>query len=298
MKVRRVLLTSKTTLFEMPGLERRDPRLSALLKAGDPLVSRIESSHRETVQARRIVQETLLASGIQVSGMQRLGHIPNGRYDLVITIGGDGTVLDIARFLNRTPVLAVNSSPSSSYGHFTCVQAEALAGLLERIQRDEVEPVELARIRMVVDGRRHIQPILNDVLVADTVPSTTSRYVIRIGNAEEEQKSSGVWVSTAAGSTGAQLSAGGQPMDIRDTRLQYKVREPCLQGLPAQHWKLLDGVLDGPVTLVSRMIRGGAFLDGRRVAVPLRYGTKVDMSPDGPPLRIYLQNGRARMGRA
>jgi NAD+ kinase len=298
MKVRRVLLTSKTTLFEMPGLERRDPRLSALLKAGDPLVSRIESSHRETVHARQIVQEALLASGIQVSGVRRQGHIQNGRYDLVISIGGDGTVLDIARFLDGTPVLAVNSSPSSSYGHFTCVTADALAGMLAQIQQDEVQPVELARIHLIIDGKRHIQPVLNDVLIGDTVPSTTSRYVIRIGDDEEDQKSSGVWVSTAAGSTGAMLSAGGRQMDIGDRRLQYKVREPCLQGLPAQHWKLLGGVVDGPVTLVSRMIRGGAFLDGRRVAVPLRFGSRVDIDPGAPPLRIYLQNGRARMGTA
>lgn len=298
MKVRRVLLTSKTTLFEMPGLERRDPRLSALLKAGDPLVARVESSHVETVHARRVVQETLLAAGVQVSGTRRLSHIPNGRYDLVISIGGDGTVLDVARFVDRTPILAVNSSPSTSYGHFACVTADRLVDLLDRIGRDEIEPVELARIRLLIDGKRHLQPVLNDVLVADTVPSTTSRYVIHVGDDEEEQKSSGVWVSTAAGSTGAMLSAGGRPMDILDRRLQFKVREPCLQGPPARHWRLLGGVVEGPVTLVSRMIRGGAFLDGRRVAVPLRYGTRVEVRPDGPPLRIFLQNGRGRMGRA
>ncbi len=299
MKVRRVLLTSKTTLFEMPGLERRDPRLSALLKAGDPLVSRIESSHHETVHARNVVQEALLAAGVEVRGMRRMGPIPNGRFDLVITVGGDGTVLDIARFLNRTPVLAVNSSPSTSYGHFTCVTAEGFAAMLDRVRHDDVQPVELARIQLVIDGHRHRQPVLNDVLLADIVPSTTSRYVLHVGDASEDQKSSGVWVSTAAGSTGAMGSAGGVEMDIRDRRLQYMVREPCLQGPPARHWQLLGGVVDGPVTVVSRMIRGGAFLDGRRVAVRLRFGTRVEIRPDGPPLHIFLRDGRGhgRRGR-
>ena len=292
MKVRRVLLTSKTTLFEMPGLERRDPRLARMIQDGDPLVARVESSHLETVYAREVVERTLAARGIQVSRVRRLGPIAKGRYDLVVAIGGDGTVLDVARWVDRTPVLAVNSSPSTSFGHFACCTADTLDDVLERLLDDALEPTLLSRIRLVIDGVVHPQPVLNDVLVADTVPSATARYVLRVGDREEDQKSSGVWMSTAAGSTGAMRSAGGQPMDIRDLRLQYQVREPCFQ--PGLELRLLGGIVDGPVCLTSRMINGGAFLDGRRVAVPVRFGSPVEIHPDGPPLRIVLLGGRTR----
>lgn len=292
MNVRRVLLTSKTTLFEMPGLERRDPRLARLIQDGDPLVARVESSHLETVYTREVVERTLAARGIQVHQARRLGPIANGRYDLIVSIGGDGTVLDVARWVDHTPVLAVNSSPSTSFGHFTCCTADTLDDVLERLQDDVLEPTLLSRIRLVIDGAVHPQPVLNDVLVADTVPSATSRYVLQVGDQEEDQKSSGVWMSTAAGSTGAMQSAGGEPMEVRDTRLQYRVREPCVQ--PGRQWHLLGGIVGGPVRMTSRMINGGAFLDGRRVAVPLTFGAHVEVHPDGPPLRIVLMGGRTR----
>jgi NAD+ kinase len=189
-------------------------------------------------------------------------------------------------------VLAVNSSPSTSFGHFTCCTADTLDDVLERLQDDALAPTPLSRIRLLVDGVDHGQPVLNDVLVADTVPSATSRYVLGVGGQEEDQKSSGVWICTAAGSTGAMRSAGGQAMDMHDPRLQYVVREPCHQ--PGRDWHLLHGIVDGPVRLTSRMLAGGAFLDGRRVAVPLGFGVPVEIRPDGPPLRIVLMGGRTR----
>ena len=79
MKVRRVLLTSKTTLFEMQGLARRDPRLAAMLQLRDPLVAHVESSHIETVHARHVVREALQAMGAEVTESRRLGRIANGR---------------------------------------------------------------------------------------------------------------------------------------------------------------------------------------------------------------------------
>jgi NAD+ kinase len=298
MKVRDVLLTSKVTLFEMADLERRDPALVRMLRARDPAVAAIESSHLETVYARDVVRRVLEAAGIRVHEARRLGRIPNGRYDLIVAVGGDGTVLDVARHVDATPILAVNSSPSSSYGYFSCATADTLEPLLDRILSGDLTPVELTRISLEVDGRRHPHPALNDVLFCNAVPAATSRYLLGIGDDEEDQKSSGVWIATAAGSTGAIRSAGGVVVDMREHWLQYWVREPFM-GASAHRYRLLTGHL-GPtgIRFRSRMIQGAVYLDGRRNGVPVGFDGTVALRPDAPPLRLFLHNGRGRLGTA
>lgn len=298
MRIRNVLLTSKVTLYEMADLERRDPALARLLRDRDPSVAAIESSHLETVYARDRVRAVLESEGIRVHEARRLGRIPNGRYDLVVAVGGDGTVLDVARHIDATPILAVNSSPSSSYGYFTCATADGLESMLTRILQGDQAPVELTRIALDVDGVRHPHPVLNDVLFCNAIPAATSRYVLGIGDDEEDQKSSGVWVATAAGSTGAIRSAGGVVVDVRERWLQYWVREPFL-GASAHRYRLLTGHL-GPsgIRFRSRMIQGAMYLDGRRNGVPIGFGSTVTLRPDGPPLRLFLHNGRGRLGTA
>ena len=107
-----------------------------------------------------------------------------------------------------------------------------------------------------------------------------------------------VWVATAAGSTGAIRSAGGVVVDMREHWLQYWVREPFM-GASAHRYRLLTGHL-GPdgIRFRSQMIQGMVFLDGRRNGIPVGYGCDVALRPDAPPLRLFLHNGRGRMGTA
>ncbi len=202
-------------------------------------------------------------------------------------------MLDVARHVAETPVLAVNSSPSSSVGHFCRTTAEGFEAVLARVLAGQEVPVSLTRIRIVVDGVPHPDPALNDVLVAHRVPAATSRYILHVGTESEEQKSSGVWVSTAAGSSGAIRSAGGDLMDLGDERLQWVVREPFAHSTPgASHYALLRGFVGREgLGFTSRMMAGGLYLDGRRVAVPLRFGSRAVLTPDATPLRLFLARG-------
>ena len=79
--------------------------------------------------------------------------------------------------------------------------------------------------------------VLNEALFCHASPAATSRYMLRLlkGAAgtraeqvvdEEEQKSSGLWVGPAAGSTAAQRSAGGAVLPLTSQKIQFVVREP------------------------------------------------------------------------
>lgn len=286
MSIRRVLVITRSTPLEAPALAHRHPAIARLLATDDPLVARMRLSLQETQETRQQVLHSLREHGMQVTYSRRVREPVDAAQDLVVTVGGDGTVLDAARLVRTTPVLGVNSSPSTSYGHFTCCTAETFPRLLTQVLEDRMAPRTLTRIALRIDGTLHPRPALNDVLLADRVPAATSRYLLEVAGESEVQKSSGIWISTAAGSTGAIRSAGGIPMELSDSRLQYRVREPCCP--PGCTLRLLGGILDGPLVAISRMLHGAVFLDGRRTAVPLRFGSRIEVSNEAPPLRIFL----------
>lgn len=290
MKISRVLLATKITLYERAILDKPDPRMTAMLSAGDPFVTPLYASHEEHVATVQLVARVLASHGIEVTTTRKPRRPAKGRFDMVIAVGGDGTVLDHARTIDGIPLLAINSSPSTSVGYFSACTSNGFESVLEDILADRFLPIDMTRIRLKVDGREHPDPALNDILIANRIPAETSRYIIFSDFADEgeKQKSSGIWVSTAAGSTGAVLSAGGDVMDLSDRRLQYVVREPF--GLEPREscYCHVRGMVEEGVRLVSRMLDGGVYLDGRRQAVPVGYGGVVEITPSAPPLHLFL----------
>jgi NAD+ kinase len=295
--VRRVLLLKKVTLFERYAASGREGRLSRLVEARDPLVARVSSSHDETVRARLAVRDALRAAGLAVTESSRFRRVPDGRFDLVVVAGGDGTVLGAARGIGATPVLAVNSSPSSSVGHYCCATERTFEAVLGQVLAGDLAPAGLTRIRVTVDGVPLPAPALNDCLFAQEVPAATTRYVLECAGGVEEQKSSGVWIATAAGSSGALRSAGGCTMDALDPRLQWLVREPFYHFGTGESCRLVNGFAGTEgMTLVSRMVRAGIYLDGRHADAVAGYSSRVTITPDAPPLHLYLPAWKRGVG--
>jgi len=286
----KVFFWQKKSFLEM--LVEKGESLDSIKARGFDFFGKVIKSHQETCESREKIRKVFENAKLDVTAPKVLKRIPDHCFDLVVVLGGDGTVLDVARRVGSTPILAINSSPSTSVGHFCYTDASGFEEALERVLNEE--PMELTRIRVVTESGSYPFPALNDCLFAHRLPAATSRYMIKVGEEEEEQKSSGVWVSTAAGATGAIMSAGGQRMNLEDKRLQFIVREPFLQATPnSKPYKLLHGFVGQEgIVFVSRMMEGGVYLDGRRTAIRVRYGESFSLLPDAPPLRIYLKKER------
>jgi len=129
--------------------------------------------------------------------------------DLVIAIGGDGTILRFAqRFLEtETPILGVKSG---SLGFLTESRTNAVVKLLSdkkfRIQR---------RMRLKAgvyrgETKLHEFDALNDIVVHGTGYSRVVALHIEVdGNKLQEHTADGMIVATPTGSTAYSLSAGG-----------------------------------------------------------------------------------------
>ncbi len=208
--------------------------------------------------------------------------------DLIVTIGGDGTVLAAAHMACRIPLLGVNFMPATSVGFFCAATAATMDRTLAAIARGTRKPRTLPMLSVTIDGRDIGLRALNDVLFAAESPAEMSRYRLTAGGIAEEQRSSGIWIAAGPGSSGAMTSAGGRRLPLTSARLQFLVREPC--PLPSQKYRLINRVLPNnkAITIVSQMERAALYLDGHGKVFKIARGSRVRVRAVPKACSIYL----------
>ena len=273
-----VLVTRKTRLAEL--VERFNTFSQAKFyiehAGGD-----FREYEREDVTYRRsadVVRDSVEV-GLKVQVVDR-ALVPTFTFlpeDLIVTLGQDGLVANTAKYVGRQPVIAVNPDPERFDGillPFLPGQVRATIGqTLEG--RCKIRAVTLAEARLN-DGQRLLA--FNDLFLGAQT-HVSARYRIRWQKTEEPQSSSGVLVSTGAGSTGWMSSvfnmtrgvaalAGGQAsrplrLDWEDRRLLFVVREPFVSRHSQAN--IIAGILraQDKLELESFMPSGGViFSDG------------------------------------
>lgn len=283
----RVLLIYKKSAYQIYVRERKNRRIQELIAREDPTVAnllRADGDHVETIEeARRACKEL----GLECAFRYRSDETLVEGYDLVLTIGGDGTLLWAShRVPPGLPVLAINSAPEHSVGYFCGGRKGKVRAALEAALEGRLPPVKLTRMQVELDGEVLHRRVLNDALFCHKVPAATSRYILRCGGVEEEQKSSGMWIGPAAGSTAAQRSAGGKILPPRSKKLQYIVREPYVP--PEGHYRLRRGLVpDGEsLRLTSQVREGRVFLDGPHVVSTVTVGADLTFRRSDEPLTL------------
>lgn len=279
----KIAVVSKRTTYRKFVVEEHDPLLARLLRRHDPTVKRLRSSHEAHEETVREVDHALDALGADVvfRGGPR-GRIP-ARVDLVITIGGDGTLLAASHQIGSgVPLLGINSAPDHSVGFFCGGKKGNVMSTLRRAMADRLPRSELTRMRVELNGKTLHARVLNEALFCHTSPAATSRYILRITKAdgsfaEEDQRSSGMWIGPAAGSTAAQRSAGGKVLPLASRRIQYVVREPYRP--IGQRLRFSVGLIQegGKLTLRSKIRDARVYIDGHRLMHSVTIGDVIVM---------------------
>jgi NAD+ kinase len=198
------------------------------------------------------------------------------RLDLVVVLGGDGTLLGVVRAFAESPVpaLGINlgrvgflaSTPAS---HWRSALEEILAG-----QAVLDERMRISAQLVGTGGSERTFVALNEVLVArETRQSMMSALLLVGGRRVAEYRADGLIVATPSGSTAYSLSAGG-PI-LAPTMLGLVVTPICPQGLsfrpivlhPDSALELVVEKTSGATTLV---VDGQDFVlleEGARIAV-------------------------------
>lgn len=250
-------------------------------------VNRFRETHEVHYETLTHIENVLKDRNLTYQKVER-GRIDDySEFDLIITVGGDGTFLEGARYIQDQLILGVNSDPKWSVGRLCLATRETFQDFLDGILSDEFETLLLNRMKADFKKSGQMIYFLNDILVAHANPASLSRYILSVDGQCEEQRGSGIWFSTAAGSTGAIHSAGGSILDLASGDFQYMPRE-LYRGWDHEDYQFLGGVFSGEVDVkvISLMAEGMVFVDGSHQRISFIVSEEVVISRAEAPLRL------------
>ncbi|MBU0761345.1 MAG: NAD(+)/NADH kinase [Nanoarchaeota archaeon] len=205
--------------------------------------------------------------------------------DLVVAYGGDGTLVKTANLIDEGFILGINAEPKTSEGALTSLSREEIHEL-KKILNGSFDVVERQRAQVKLNGKLMDVFSLNEVYVGAALQFHSSRYLIKHNGKEEEQRSSGVIVSTGTSSNAWFKSAGGKPFHHAEKKLAFVVREPYV-GKRVFCPKILEGEISENENLVIESKRdSGGLLAVDYLTCDFNKGDVVEISLAEKPLKV------------
>ena len=136
----------------------------------------------------------------------------DNKLDLLIVLGGDGTLLGIARDINGrydVPILGVNIG---NLGFLSSIEIQDFGEALNKIKNGHytIQNRILLECTMLNDENNEKGKALNDVVIARGTLSRMVKFEVFIDNKLYYRfKGDGIIIATPTGSTGYSFSAGG-----------------------------------------------------------------------------------------
>lgn len=278
-----VIVTQKTALEELQ--ERFNTREQArfYLEHMGASFESYEAAHDVYVSSLEWLKRSL-PDGCRHQLIER-GFLPNflfGDRDLVVALGRDGLVVNTAKYLSSQPLLGFNPDPQRIDGVLVPFEVRQAATVLTQTLSGSYALQEVTMAKASLNDGQTLYAV-NDLFIGQRT-HLSARYRLRFQQQEEDQSSSGIIVSTGAGSTGwfrsiltgaaGIVEAFSQTHNLQDVREQYRfdweadriyfaVREPFISKTSGAG--LVFGQVTGSETLAvtSQMPRGGViFSDG------------------------------------
>lgn len=187
--------------------------------------------------------------------------------DIIVAIGQDGLVANVAKYLHGNPVIGINPDPNRNPGILVPHRPARFPDLLDLTIRRQavIEERTMVEARLL-DGQSLVA--VNEVFIGHQ-SHQSARYELKWADQSEKQSSSGVIVTTGTGATGWAKSIHQERHSALDLpkptakRLCFFVREawPSI----ATGSSLTEGAMDASqqLEIISGMENGGIiFGDG------------------------------------
>lgn len=208
-----------------------------------------------------------------------------GSYDLVLSVGGDGTLLRAAHSAQSAVIFGINSNRKKSEGALCSATIVDLKEKTQKAIEGNFVIRSFARARISFKNKSKSYDALNEVYVGSAISYITSRYSLKFGKIKEKQKSSGIIASTGLGSTAWYSSSARESFSPENNELRFIVREPYRGRLSA--FNLKKGSITGKqkLSLKLKMANAVAAIDSI-IKIPLDYGQEVQIGLSPNPARF------------
>lgn len=300
-----VLVTRKTRLAEL--VERFNTRSQArfyLEHAGQDFedYAQEDDTYRRALDSLR----GMLELGLPVQQVDR-ALVPTFLFtgkELVVMVGQDGLVANVAKYVGAQPIVGVNPDPARIDGVLLPFGVDKARMAVHHVLEERARFREVTLAEAVLsDGQRLLG--FNDLFLGART-HVSARYSLSYESHAETQSSSGIIVSTGAGSSGWLSSVftlaqgltavtGGQPgqpwrLAWEDPRLAFVVREPFISRHSSA--SMVGGFVSAESALVveSRMPSGGViFSDGvEEDFLAFNSGTTARVRPAAQRARLVV----------
>ncbi len=210
--------------------------------------------------------------------------------DLIIAYGGDGHFGFVSHFIDNTNFLGINSDTKTSEGILTYFDIDSFEKNLKKILNEDFKIEEWTRLEVKRNDKK-IGLATSDIFLGEVERKFMSRHIIKHRNKKEEQKCSGIIISTGTGSTGWYTSASRylfkKPNNFPRTAkyARFLVTEPYKGRLNG--YSMLTGTLNQEEEIIITSLnntKGIVSLDSIE-EYEFNRGTKITIKI-GKPLRI------------
>jgi hypothetical protein len=196
---RAVLVHRHTELDELLLRHGTRGQAAFFLKARSQVIEEVEERHKAVEAAIREVSAAIPADWrrgtVERADLPRFGFEAE---DVVIVVGQDGLVANLAKYLDGQLVIGINPDPDRNPGVLVPHPPSAAAKLLRAGQK---QGTRLTMVQADTDDGQRLTA-LNELYIGQPTHQT-ARYTLNPpGGRPEPQASSGVIVSTGTGATG------------------------------------------------------------------------------------------------
>ncbi len=289
-----VVVSRRTELEELVARHGTRQQAAFFLRSRGRTLEDVEGRHASLQTALALVSRAIpmdwRRGQVERGGLDRFLFEPE---DLVVAVGQDGLVANVAKYLGGQPVIGINPEPDRNPGVLVPHPPESIGALLAAAASPNLHHHVQARVMVgatLDDGQKLLA--LNEVYIGHP-GHQSARYSIETPDGRRErQSSSGVLVGTGTGSTGWCRSAW---LERHSTMQLPEPEEPVLCWFVREAWPspatgtdLTEGILGADqhlvITAESDLVLFGDGIEGD--ALTLTWGQSATVSLADQHLRL------------
>ncbi|MBK8868572.1 MAG: hypothetical protein V9G15_05870 [Dermatophilaceae bacterium] len=199
----RVVIVHRATEYE-ELLDRHGTRgqVEFFLRTRGQTLGALDERHERAHDALREVGAAIdldwRRASVERGELPRFGFEPD---DIVVAVGQDGLVANLAKYVGAQPIIGINPLPEANAGVLVPHSPRRAGALLARVAGGQARMIDRTMVSVTSDDGQTLVA-LNEVFIGQPGHQSARYEIVVEGGVRERQSSSGVIVGTGTGASG------------------------------------------------------------------------------------------------